>query len=118
MEGAFCMSFVNGFVNGPLFTPLLRPPSPGCLAVHPPRDLEGRERPADDQLGERVGDLAVGFQVGRTYCFMVNATSACPIRLLRAFQSILAFQLVVSGLPAMLNGAIRSPAAGGIRQGW
>jgi hypothetical protein len=26
MGGAFCMSFVNGLVNGPLFTPLLRSP--------------------------------------------------------------------------------------------
>jgi hypothetical protein len=39
-------------------------------------DLDGLERPADDQLRECVSDLAVGLQVGWTYCFIVNATSA------------------------------------------
>jgi hypothetical protein len=52
-------------------------------------DLCGGERPAEDQFGQGVGDLAVGLQVC-TYCFMVKATSAWPMRLLSAFQSIFA----------------------------
>jgi hypothetical protein len=39
-------------------------------------DFYRSERATDDQLRERVGDLAVGLQVGLTYCFIVNATSA------------------------------------------
>ena len=31
-----------------------------------------------------------------TYCFMVNATSACPIRLLSAFHSIFALRPAVA----------------------
>ncbi len=47
-----------------------------------------------------------------TYCRIVNATSACPILWLRAFQSILASQLVVSGLPTALNTLSRRWAGG------
>src|ERR1700747_2715886 len=49
-ERAFCLWFVRGFVHGACS-------SRACL-------LYGRERPADYQLGERFGDMPVGFQVG------------------------------------------------------
>jgi hypothetical protein len=56
------MLFVNGFVNG-------AQPVSGqsrCVGRAAGRliDYDGGERAADDQLGERVRDLAVGLQVG------------------------------------------------------
>ena len=59
------------------------------------RDLGGSDRPADDQRGERVRNLAAGLQVGLNYCFSVNATSACPRYWLSVFQSIFASTLTL-----------------------
>jgi len=49
--------------------------------------ITGCERPAEDQLRERASDLAVRVQAVWTYCSMVKATSAWPMRWLRAFRS-------------------------------
>jgi hypothetical protein len=82
LEGAFCVSFVPGFVHG---RPWSRRLVGAAVALDP-----GCQCRADDQFRERICNLAVRLQVGWTYCFIVNATSACPMRLLSAFQSIFA----------------------------
>lgn len=56
----------------------------------------GHEQSADDQVGERVGNLAVGFEVGLYVLLQVNATSAWPMRWDSAFQSIFALRPAVA----------------------
>jgi hypothetical protein len=73
--------------------PLIRRPAAGS-----PGDIHRRQRAADDQLSESRRPWRATSRSLWTYCRMMNATSACPIRLLRAFQSILASRPAV--LPA------------------
>ena len=81
------MWFVHGFVHG---RPLKHAAhaAPVCSTDH--------ERTADDQLGERVGDLAVGLQVGLDVLLHGERHVGVTDPLLSAFQSIFASRPAVA----------------------
>jgi hypothetical protein len=58
------------------------------------------DRELDKNAGRRLAIIRhaqeVTGHVSLTCCFMVNATSACPIRALRTFQSIRALRPAVA----------------------
>jgi hypothetical protein len=54
------------------------------------------EHPAEDEVCEGVRNLPSASRSVCTYCFIVKATSAWPMRLDSAFQSIFAFRPAIA----------------------
>ena len=80
------MRFVHGFVRGSLTQA-----RPSVLVT----SMEASAPPIISSASVLATRRSASRSVW-TYCFMVNATSACPIRFLSAFQSIFASRPVVA----------------------